>query len=89
MEVATSAIKILTLPTIFQDPIEYDFNDRQTKKSTKGRVQKIKMEIYGGICHEGGGGSRPVSSATYLFWKMIFVKNHLESFPDCENVFCT
>ena len=36
-----------------------------------------------------GGGSRPVSSATYLFWKMIFVKNHLESFPDCENVFCT
>ena len=30
-----------------------------------------------------GGGSRGVSSATYLFWKMIFVKNHLESFPDC------
>ena len=29
-----------------------------------------------------------VWSATYLFWKMIFVKNHFESFPDCENVFC-
>ena len=36
-----------------------------------------------------GGGSRPVSSATYLFWKKDFFKNHLESFPDCENVFCT
>ena len=35
------------------------------------------------------GGLEGVSSATYLFWKMIFVKNHLESFPDCENVFCT
>ena len=37
----------------------------------------------------GGEGLEGVSSATYLFWKMIFVKNHLESFPDCENVFCT
>ena len=36
-----------------------------------------------------GGGLEGVLSATYLFWKMIFVKNHLESFPDCENVFCT
>ena len=35
------------------------------------------------------GGLEGVSSAIYLFWKMIFVKNHLESFPDCENVFCT
>ena len=30
-----------------------------------------------------GGGLEGISSATYLFWKMIFVKNHL------ENVFCT
>ena len=37
------------------------------KKVDKGRVRKIKMEIQDGICHEGGGGSRPVSSATYLF----------------------
>ena len=57
--------------------------------STKGRVQKIKMEIQDGICHEGGGGLEGVSFAIKLFWKMIFVKNHLESFPDCENVFCT
>ena len=38
---------------------------------------------------KGGGGLEGVSSATYLFWKVIFIKNHLESFPDCENVFCT
>ena len=37
----------------------------------------------------GGGGLEGVSSATYLFWKMIFLKNHLESLTDCENVFCT
>ena len=36
-----------------------------------------------------GGGLEGVSSAIYLFWKMIFVKNPLESFPDCENVFST
>ena len=42
------------------------------------------MEIWDGFFHEGGG----VSSSTYLFWKMIF-ENNLESFPDCENVFCT
>ena len=36
-----------------------------------------------------GGGLEGVASATYLFWKIFFVKNHLESFPDCENVFCT
>ena len=36
-----------------------------------------------------GGGLEGVSFAIKLFWKMIFVKNHLESFPDCENVFCT
>ena len=26
-----------------------------------------------------GGGLEGVSSATYLFWKMIFFKNHFES----------
>ena len=28
-----------------------------------------------------GGGLEGVSSATYLFWKMIFFKNHLEFIP--------
>ena len=32
------------------------------------------------------GGSRvPLP----FFSKMVFCKNHLESFPDCQNVFCT
>ena len=30
-----------------------------------------------------------VLSCTYLFWKIFIKKKHLESFPDCENVFCT
>ena len=34
----------------------------------------------------GGGGSRV--QYTYSEKNDIF-KNHLESFPDCENVFCT
>ena len=36
-----------------------------------------------------GVGLEGVLSATYLFLNMIFFKNHLKSFPDCENVFCT
>ena len=62
------------------------------RKSTKGGVQKIKWKFKMAFAMKGGGsrgGLEGVSSATYLFWKMIFVKNHLESFPDCENVFCT
>ena len=44
-------------------------------KSDKGRVQKIKMEIFNGIGHEGGGGGlEGVSFAIKLFWKMIFLK---------------
>ena len=39
----------------------------------QGGIQKIKMEILDGICHEGGV-LEGVSSATYLFWKMIFLK---------------
>ena len=35
------------------------------------------------------GAGEGVSRAINLFWKMIFLKKHLESFPDCENVFCT
>ena len=54
----------------------------------KGRSQKIKMEILDGICHEGGG-SRGGLECHLPILKNDFFKNHLESFPDCENVFCT
>ena len=33
---------------------------------------------------KGGGVSRAID----VFWKMVYFKNHLESFPDCQNVFC-
>ena len=35
--------------------------------------------------HEGGGGLE----FNIPILKNDFFKNHLESFPDCENVFCT
>ena len=49
----------------------------------KGGVQKIKMEI----CK--GGGSRGGLECHIPILKNDFFKNHLESFPDCENMFCT
>ena len=54
------------------------------REGVKWSKSKFKM-----VFAMKGGGLEGVSSATYLFWKMIFLKNHLESFPDCENVFCT
>ena len=46
----------------------------------------IKMEIKDGICHEGGRGGL---ECHIPILKNDFFENHLESFPDCENVFCT
>ena len=62
---------------------------KQTNVRAKGRVPIIKMEIEDGICHGGGGVSRGSRVPHTYFEKLFFVKNHLESFPDCENVFCT
>ena len=36
-----------------------------------------------------GGGSRGGLECHLPILKNDFFKNHLESFPDCENVFCT
>ena len=47
------------------------------------------MEIKDGFCHEGVGGSRGGLECHLPILKNDFFKNHLESFPDCENVFCT
>ena len=47
------------------------------------------MEIYDGICHEGGGGSRGGLEGHIPILKNDFFESHLESFPDCENVFRT
>ena len=53
-------------------------------KLRKGGVQIIKMEIYDVFFHEGGGLEFHIP-----ILKNDFFENHLESFPDCENVFCT
>ena len=45
------------------------------------------MEIYDGFLHEGGRGRGLEFHIPIL--KNDFFENHLESFPDCENVFCT
>ena len=42
------------------------------------------MQFFNGISHEGG-----VLRAINVFFKIFFCKNHLQSFPDCQNVFCT
>ena len=36
-----------------------------------------------------GGGSRGGLECHIPILKNVFLRNHLESFPDCENVFCT
>ena len=43
------------------------------------------MEIKDGFIHEGGGGLK----FHIHILKNDFFGNYLESFPDCENVFCT
>ena len=43
----------------------------------KGRVQKNKMEIFNGICHDRGKGvSVPVT-----FFHFFLLQNHLQSLP--------
>ena len=81
--------------SFLKDRTIFDLGDIDSKNKKKIRFDPDKYSFdvhydpYYGICHEEGGGLEGVSSAIYLFWKMIFVKNHLESFPDCKNVFCT
>ena len=64
--------------------IEYVL-DEDSKVKVREVCGKSKWKFKMAFAMKGGG----VSSVTYLFLKMIFIKNHLESFPDCENVFCT
>ena len=47
-----------------------------------GKGPKNKMEIFNEIFHEGGGSRVPLT-----FFKNVFL-NHLESFPEFQNVFC-
>ena len=54
-------------------------------KHHKGGRQIIKMEIKMVFAMKGEGGLK----LHIPILKNDFFGNHLESFPDCENVFCT
>ena len=43
-----------------------------------------KMEFFNGICHERGGRSR----VPLTIFRFVLPINHLESLPECQNVFC-
>ena len=43
------------------------------------------MEFQNGICYEGEGGLACHLSTL----KKDFYRHHFESFPDCQNMFCT
>ena len=73
----------------FSSRFEHQKRDLVSSRSKKGGVPIIKMEIQDGICHEEGGGSRGGLKCHIPILKNDFFENHLESFPDCENVFCT
>ena len=51
--------------------------------------KKSKWKFKMAFAMKGGGGSRGGLECHLPILKNDFFKNHLESFPDCENVFCT
>ena len=51
--------------------------------------KKSKWKFKMAFAMKGGGGSRGGLECHLPILKNDFLKNHLESFPDCENVFCT
>ena len=51
--------------------------------------KKSKWKFMVAFAMKGGGGSRGGLECHIPILKNDFFKNHLESFPDCENVFCT
>ena len=54
----------------------------QKRSLFKGSLQKI-WNFFMAFAMKGVGVSRVIA----FFFKMFFCKNHLESFPDCQNVF--
>ena len=55
------------------------------KKDLREGFKKSKWKCNGAFAMKGGGGLE----CHLPILKNDFFKNHLESFPDCENVFCT
>ena len=63
---------------------EKDHLAGQLREGVKKSKWKFKMAFA-----MKGGGSRGGLECHIPILKNDFFKNHLESFPDCENVFCT
>ena len=57
--------------------------------SIREGVKKSKWKFKMAFAMKGGRGSRGGLECHIPILKNDFFKNHLESFPDCENVFCT
>ena len=59
------------------------------QKLLRDGVKKSKWKFKMAFAMKGEGGSRGGLECHIPILKNDFFKNHLESFPDCENVFCT
>ena len=66
----------------------YDYHTFQSLQIREG-FKKSKWKFKMAFAMKGGGGSRGGLECHLPILKNDFFKNHLESFPDCENVFCT
>ena len=71
---------------IFVSPIKFhDGEFHRTEMTLREVCKKSKWKFKTAFAMKGGGGL----GGHKPFLKNDFFKNHLESFPDCENVFCT
>ena len=61
----------------------------QSMLSVREVFKKSKWKFKMAFAMKGGGGVETGLECHIPILKKDFFKNHLESFPDCENVFCT
>ena len=67
---------------------DHKLNDKKKRIHIRDGVKKSKWKFKMAFAMKGGG-SRGGLECHLPILKNDFFKNHLESFPDCENVFCT
>ena len=66
---------------------EWNF-DQNTRQWIREGFKKSKWKFKMAFAMKGGGVETGLECHIPIL-KNDFFKNHLESFPDCENVFCT
>ena len=54
-----------------------------------GKYSKNNMATLNAVCHEEEGGPAGVWREIKVFFLPKCFLKHSESFPDCQNVFCT